>query len=156
MDVCTNHPELTAVESCEVCQKPLCALCLWYTADGHRLCETHAQERELAGEAVLSPDTYREALAGSLRRKPAAPESGAQERTVYRGNSYDLASALAAVVGMRRYESGCGLTPCGNSGICSCCRTSATVRQRGCMKGRLIHEADRDLGRGMCAACCHC
>ena len=100
MDDCVNHPELAAIESCEVCHRPLCALCLWYTADGHRLCENHAQERELAGEAVLAPDTYREALAGSLQRKPTPDEPVAQESTVYHGNSYDLAAALAAVVGV--------------------------------------------------------
>ena len=99
-DVCVNHPDLPAIEQCEVCGDQLCGLCLWYTADGHRLCETHAAERELAGETVLPPDTYREALANSLRRKeqPDAAEAGGEK--VYKGNSYDLAALVAAIVGV--------------------------------------------------------
>ena len=31
---CENHPERIALERCEVCNKPLCAYCLYYTGDG--------------------------------------------------------------------------------------------------------------------------
>ncbi len=99
-DACVNHPDLPAIEQCEVCGDPLCGLCLWYTADGHRLCETHAAERELAGETVLPPETYREALANSLRRKERPPPGEEAGEKVYKGNSYDLAALIATVLGI--------------------------------------------------------
>jgi uncharacterized membrane protein YidH (DUF202 family) len=98
MEVCAFHPEHAAVESCEVCNKPLCGLCLWYTAEGHRLCEVHARARQNAGEQVLPPHTYREAIPNSLWQAPeAAAESG---RRVYRGNETDLGALLAAVAAL--------------------------------------------------------
>ncbi len=108
MDACINHPELAAIESCEVCSKPLCGLCLWYTADGHRLCETHAKEREVAGEVVLSPETYREALPNSLQPRSEQPAADPSQRKVYQGNSYDLTALIAAVVGLTTLASCCG------------------------------------------------
>ncbi len=99
---CHNHPDHIAIESCEVCEKPLCALCLWYTVDGHRLCEEHAREQMEKGVEVLSPDTYREALAGSLLRgKPAdADPDENRSHKVYRGNSYDLSALAATIIGL--------------------------------------------------------
>jgi hypothetical protein len=112
MDACINHPELAAVEACEVCSKPLCGLCLWYTSDGHRLCETHAKEREEAGEVVLSPETYREALPNSLEPRPDRPVADPSQRTVYQGNSYDLTALIAAIVGVTTLASCCGGAYC--------------------------------------------
>ncbi len=108
MDACINHPELAAIEACEVCRKPLCGLCLWYTADGHRLCEEHAKEQEAAGEVVLSPETYREALPSSLQPRPEEPSADQSQRTIYRGNSYDLTALIAAIVGVTTLVSCCG------------------------------------------------
>ena len=94
MDACVYHPDHGAIESCEVCRRPLCGLCLWYTEDGHRLCEAHARERAEAGTRVLPPQTYREAIATSLLRSPAgAPDAGA----IYQGNSNDVGALVAAI-----------------------------------------------------------
>lgn len=101
MDACTNHPELDAIESCEVCRQPLCGLCLWYTADGHRLCEQHARERELAGEVVLSPETYQEALPNSLRPRQVNHAVGeVDDKGIYKGNNYDLTALIAAIIAL--------------------------------------------------------
>jgi hypothetical protein len=97
MEACAFHPDHAAVEYCEVCEQPLCGLCLWYTADGHRLCRAHARERSEAGEQVLPPQTYHEAIEPSLVRSPAG--SG-DEPGIYRGNRTDLSALVAAVAGV--------------------------------------------------------
>ena len=99
MENCVFHPEHAAIEPCEICQKPLCGLCLWYTADGHRLCEAHARQREAQGERVLPPHAYEEALAPSLRRS-AASVGSADAPGVYRGNSNDVGALVAATVAL--------------------------------------------------------
>jgi hypothetical protein len=112
MDHCVFHPNHAAVEYCEVCNRALCGHCLWYTEDGHRLCEIHAQERELAGETVLPPETYAEAIntqyvAGKQKeeRQPSDEESqprpnGKREKDdiPYKGNSQDLTALISAVM----------------------------------------------------------
>lgn len=94
-DVCTFHPEHQAVESCEVCQRPLCGLCLWYTGDGYRLCQVHAAERAAKGEEVLSPETYQEAVRPQAASAPRRDQPG-----IYQGNSYDVGALMAAVAGL--------------------------------------------------------
>jgi hypothetical protein len=104
MEHCVFHPNRAAVEHCEVCNRALCGNCLWYTDDGHRLCEIHAQEREEAGETVLPPETYAEAinnqpLARQSAEKPR-PRNGSSDKDdiPYKGNSQDLTALLAAVM----------------------------------------------------------
>lgn len=104
-DSCVNHPENAAVESCEVCARPLCGLCLWYTEDGHRLCAGHARDREMAGESILPPHTYQEAFAAGVQRKrePAGHDDDRPvspgEPTIYKGNNNDLFALVAVVLG---------------------------------------------------------
>ncbi len=112
MDHCVYHPNHAAVEYCEVCNRALCGHCLWYTDDGHRLCEIHAQERELAGESVLPPETYAEAIKTLYveREKkndpqPDEEESGPRQNEnrekddiPYKGNSQDLTALISAVM----------------------------------------------------------
>ena len=96
MERCAFHPEHAAVEYCELCQQPLCGLCLWYTADGRRLCRVHAGDKAEAGEQVLSPQTYHEAIEPSLvRTSPGAEE----QPGIYHGNNSDLTALIAAVMG---------------------------------------------------------
>jgi len=105
MEHCVNHPNREAVEHCEVCNRALCGHCLWYTEDGHRLCEIHAQEREAAGETVLPPETYAEALNNQpLSRQPSEKSAERQSKDndrddiPYKGNSQDLTAFLSAVM----------------------------------------------------------
>jgi hypothetical protein len=104
MEHCVFHPNRAAVEHCEVCKRALCGHCLWYTEDGHRLCEIHAQEREAGGETVLPPETYAEAINTQLvarqsDEKPRPRRSqDDKEEIPYKGNSQDLTALLAAVM----------------------------------------------------------
>lgn len=113
MDNCVFHPNREAVEYCEVCNRALCGHCLWYTEDGHRLCEIHAREKELAGETVLPPETYTEAISTryvSRMSEDNDQEEKAEQRakrsnddndkgsTPYKGNSQDLTALVAAVM----------------------------------------------------------
>lgn len=104
MDTCEFHPNHSAIEHCEVCDKPLCGLCLWYTDDGHRLCETHAKDRESDGQKVLPPHTYHEAIEGSLVRKEGDPagtsSSSSSKEKLYKGNSTDLNAFVAGMIGI--------------------------------------------------------
>ncbi|MCL4872048.1 MAG: hypothetical protein KJ063_24065 [Anaerolineae bacterium] len=98
MESCANHPDHPAIEHCEQCRQPLCGLCLWYTEDGHRLCESHAQEAQAQGQTVLQPETYAEAIGTSLiksqneRRQQPLNEPG-----VFRGNQNDIGALIAAI-----------------------------------------------------------
>lgn len=105
MEHCVNHPNREAVEHCEICDRALCGHCLWYTEDGHRLCETHAQERGEVGETVLPPETYAEALNNQpLSRQPTEkPDKSQNDKNIkdgipYKGNSQDLTALVAAVM----------------------------------------------------------
>lgn len=99
METCIVHPDHVAIEHCEVCFKPLCGLCLWYTEDGHRLCEVHAKEAEANGQKIVEPETYAEAVGTSLikanneKREQTVDESG-----VYRGNQNDVGALIGAVL----------------------------------------------------------
>jgi hypothetical protein len=100
MEHCVFHPTHTAVEHCEVCSRALCGHCLWYGEDGRRLCATHAREAETAGQRILPPETYAEAINSSLVARKA-PAAGPQAFNVpYRGNNYDLNALLAAVMAL--------------------------------------------------------
>lgn len=94
---CYRHPDRVAVEYCEVCRKPLCATCIWYAEEGHRICPDHAIAWLQAGKAVLPPERYAEAMhlsqaeAAKPPREPEAP---------YKGHSADLSALLALVFGL--------------------------------------------------------
>lgn len=109
MEVCINHADHAAIEHCEVCGQPLCGLCLWYAADGRRLCARDAALVSEDGVEVTPPEAYAEAIPASLSR-PAAP--AAADALPYRGNSFDLASLLAAVLGATTLGSCLGLAYC--------------------------------------------
>src|SRR5258708_11156618 len=100
---CINHPERAAVESCEVCQAPLCAYCLYYTSDGQRLCKTHAEEAAAAGAFIRAPGNYPQGLIASqlgasndLGRQNAQPTGSA----AYHGDAVDVLALLGMVLGI--------------------------------------------------------
>jgi hypothetical protein len=110
---CANHPDHQAIEHCEVCERPLCGLCLWYSDDGRRLCEEHAAEAHSAGKSVLPPETYAEAIAGSLVRQTENNDTpGAGEPRLYRGNSQDVAALIAVVAALTTLSSCMGGVYC--------------------------------------------
>ena len=94
---CANHEDHRALERCEECGVPLCGECLWYTNDGHRLCAQHARYWAAAGQTVLPPETYAEAIAFSTR---AAGAPQADPPGTLKGNQTDLNALLAAAAGV--------------------------------------------------------
>lgn len=107
MEVCSNHVNHTAVERCEMCNKPLCGLCLWYAADGRRLCEQDAKRLEAEGIAITHPQTYAEAI--ELTPFPVSKE---QAEMPYQGNQIDLQALIGAVLGVAVLASCTGLVYC--------------------------------------------
>jgi len=101
---CSIHTDRAAVEFCEVCDRPLCGHCLWYSGDGRRLCEDHARMMANQGIAVEPPATYAEAiLEDPVLERGSRPEptSGITAAgSIYRGNSQDLSALLAAIFGI--------------------------------------------------------
>lgn len=94
--VCYRHPERAAIEQCETCGRAVCAACLWYTEDGERLCEEHAQARKAQGEPVVSPERYVDAhddAQADAQRLPLGPTAP------YQGNTLDVLALVAAVIG---------------------------------------------------------
>ncbi|MBN1563705.1 MAG: B-box zinc finger protein [Anaerolineae bacterium] len=99
---CENHPERIALERCEVCHKPLCAYCLYYTEDGQRLCAEHAEEARLLGAKIQDPGSYAEQLIGAqigATRKEARGRV-IDDDTLYHGNSHDLMAALGLLLSL--------------------------------------------------------
>lgn len=111
MDQCAYHQDHVAIENCEVCDRPLCALCLWYGADGRRLCEVHAREAQLHGDEVHSPDVYAEAIQNSLI-VPADQQNAGDGSTSFLGNSKDVNGLLSAVLALTALFSCCGGVYC--------------------------------------------
>jgi hypothetical protein len=111
MDQCAYHPDHVAIENCEVCDRPLCALCLWYGADGRRLCEIHAKEIEESGDEIHSPAVYAEALQNTLTVQ-ATQHDGDDGKATYKGNSQDINSLLSAVLALTAVFSCCGGVYC--------------------------------------------
>lgn len=110
---CANHPERLALERCEVCGKPVCAYCLYYTADGQRLCEEHAEEARLRGIAVEAPASYSAQLLGAqagvaYKQKRTAE----QDDGLFRGNSNDLLGLIAVLIAV------IALVSCGGGFYC--------------------------------------
>lgn len=96
---CANHPDRLALERCEVCAKPVCAYCLYYTADGQRLCAEHADEARQRGIAVEDPASYAGQLLGA---QAGAAQKRKRDDTyddgLYRGNSTDLMGLIALLI----------------------------------------------------------
>ncbi len=111
---CVNHPGRIALERCEVCGKPLCAYCLYYTDDGQRLCAEHAEAARKLGVKVDDPDTYAEQLIGAqvgATRKQKRDERSA-DKDLYRGNSTDVSALIGMILGLTSLGMCCGATYC--------------------------------------------
>lgn len=109
MDRCANHDDHIAIESCEICDRPLCALCLWYSDDGLRLCEEHAHERREQGQVVYPPTTYADALRNKLVRPDGANDS---PEATYQANRQDVNALVSAVMAVTAIFSCCGGVYC--------------------------------------------
>ncbi len=107
---CYFHPDRVALERCEVCNKPLCAYCLYYTEDGQRLCVEHAAEARALGVHVDEPAAYAEQLIGAQIGADRKQKRGWREadRSLYKGNSTDLIALIALVLGVVTLGSCCG------------------------------------------------
>src|SRR4051812_3486301 len=92
---CVNHPKRAAIETCEVCGKPLCAYCLYYTEDGQRLCREHAEQAHAAGARVRAPQVYADGLIAS-QIDASTPEKSALP--AYQGDTIDVLALIGLVV----------------------------------------------------------
>lgn len=110
---CYRHPDRIALERCEVCHKPLCAYCLYYTEDGQRLCGEHAEQARLNGIAVEEPGAYAEQLvgaqAGIVRKHKRGYEADGE---LYKGNSTDLIGFIGMLIGLITLGAVCGALAC--------------------------------------------
>jgi hypothetical protein len=84
-------------------------MCLWYGADGHRLCEEHAQECRDRGETVFSPAVYAEAVNHTLEVRSAPPN---EDAVTYQGSKQDVNALVSAVVALTALVSCCGGAYC--------------------------------------------
>ena len=111
MDQCAYHQDHVAIENCEVCDQPLCALCLWYGADGRRLCEIHAKEIQESGGQVHSPADYAEAIQNTLTVQ-AEQFNGDDGTATFKGNSQDVNGLVSAILALTALFSCCGGVYC--------------------------------------------
>src|SRR5258706_13986985 len=92
---CVNHSKRAAIEACEVCSKPLCAYCLYYTDDGQRLCREHAEQAHAAGAHVRAPQIYADGLIAAQvdanKPAPTAPPT-------YEADTIDVLALVGLVV----------------------------------------------------------
>jgi hypothetical protein len=130
---CSNHPDRAAIEKCEVCGKPLCGYCLYYTDDGQRLCEQHAQIAKQNGLTIIPPAVYADGIIASqaeAKRQALAERNinatfdlsdlevpkpkGAvsKNRAIYQGNNNDLNAFLGMLFGVLSFSACCGLIYC--------------------------------------------
>ncbi len=111
---CANHPDRIALERCEVCGKPLCAYCLYYTDDGQRLCAEHAEAARKLGVAVEDPAIYADQLIGAqigaLRKRKRGENAGDED--LYKGNSTDVLSLVGMLIGLITAAACCGAVYC--------------------------------------------
>ncbi len=111
MEKCAFHSDNVAIESCEVCGRSLCALCLWYGADGLRLCETHAHEKQKGGEEVFSPATYADAIQNAQIARSEQQDHEDREPP-YQANKQDVTGLVSAVLALTALFSCCGGVYC--------------------------------------------
>jgi hypothetical protein len=111
---CVNHPDRVALERCEVCRKPLCAYCLYYTEDGQRLCDEHADEARRRGMYVEEPGQYAEQLIGAQVGMVRKEKRGvkAEEGELYKGNSNDVTALIGMLAGIVSLTMCCGGVYC--------------------------------------------
>jgi hypothetical protein len=115
---CYRHPERNAIEKCEVCGDALCGYCLYYTGDGQRLCEKHAQIARANGIKVVPPAMYADGIipsqAEATRGAEAEHPRGALEknRVLYQGNNQDLQAFVGMIVGFVTMVACCSGTCC--------------------------------------------
>jgi hypothetical protein len=111
---CANHSDRIAIERCEVCNKPLCAYCLYYSEDGQRLCAEHADLARMAGLKVEEPGAYADQLLGAQAGVFRKQKRGAwiDDESLYKGNSHDLVGFLGAIIGLVSVVSCCGAVYC--------------------------------------------
>lgn len=111
---CFNHPERIALERCEICQKPLCAYCLYYTEDGQRLCEDHAAQARTLGVRVEDPGAYAEQLLGAQVGAARKHKRGeiVEDKDLYKGNQNDLMGLVGLVISMVAMSACCGAIYC--------------------------------------------
>ncbi len=109
---CSNHPDRIALERCEVCGKPLCAYCLFYTGDGQRLCEKHAQEARRLGLPVEEPAAYADQLIGAQVGAVRKQKHEQNDDGLYRGNSTDVLGFLGLLLGLISLAACCGAAYC--------------------------------------------
>jgi len=108
---CDNHPDRIALERCEVCGKPLCAYCLFYTADGQRLCAEHAEQARRMGVQIEEPAAYAEQLIGA-QAGMASKRKRSDDDNLYRGNSTDLTALIGLLIGVISLGMCCGAGYC--------------------------------------------
>jgi hypothetical protein len=108
---CDNHPDRIALERCEVCGKPLCAYCLYYTADGQRLCAEHAEQARRMGVEVEEPAAYAEQLIGA-QAGMVSKRKRTEDDNLYRGNSNDLTALIGLLIGVISLGMCCGAGYC--------------------------------------------
>ena len=108
---CDNHPDRIALERCEVCGKPLCAYCLYYTADGQRLCAEHAEQARRMGVEIEEPAMYADQLIGA-QAGVASKRKRADDDNLYRGNSHDLTALIGLLIGVISLGMCCGAGYC--------------------------------------------
>ena len=111
---CANHADRIALERCEVCHKPLCAYCLYYTEDGQRLCAEHAAQARELGLRVEEPGAYADQLLGAQvgADRKTKREREALAAGVYTGNSMDLVGLIGLLVGGVSLVACCGVGYC--------------------------------------------
>lgn len=109
---CANHPDRLALERCEVCHKPLCAYCLYYTEDGQRLCAEHADQARRLGLQVEEPALYADQLLGAQAGADRKRKRELDAEGVYTGNSTDLLGLIGLLVGMISLVMCCGVGYC--------------------------------------------
>ena len=105
-EACYRHPERTAIETCEVCGDALCGYCLYYTQDGQRLCEKHAQVARANGVKIIPPAMYADGIIPSQAEAARSTDPGEakgavkKNRVIYEGNNQDLQAFTGVVIGM--------------------------------------------------------
>jgi hypothetical protein len=121
---CVNHPDRVAIERCEVCGDPLCGYCLYYTADGQRLCREHAHQAEAQGIFVIPPAVYAAGIIPAQARasdvvagpsdldfRPKGPKSS-EPTVLYRGNNNDLTAFVSLLTGLFALVTVCSFGLC--------------------------------------------
>lgn len=112
---CANHPGRIALEKCEVCGKPLCAYCLYYTEDGQRLCAEHAEQARQLGLQVEDPGAYADHLVGAQAGAIGKAKRGltlADDPSLYHGNSTDLMALVGMLFSVLSITMCCGAFYC--------------------------------------------